>query len=89
MLRNSAESLGTPLLSLVVGAVFLVALFGAALFWLVRQVRREEEEIGVLRRLVRNDKRRFLEKKYGNERIVVHVNNAPIEKRSFRSNRER
>ena len=89
MLRNSAESLGTPLLSLVGGAVFLVALFGAALFWLVRQVRREEEEIGVLRRLVRNDKRHFLEKKYGNERIVVHVNNAPIEKRSFRSNRER
>ncbi len=89
MLRNSAENLGTPLLSLVGGAVFLVALFGAALFWLVRQVRREEEEIGVLRRLVRNDERRLLEKKYGNERITVHVNHTPIQKKSFRNNRER
>ncbi len=88
MLRNSAESLGTPLLSLVGGAVFLVALFGAALFWLVRQVRREEEEIGVLRRIVRDDERRFLERKYGNERIVAHQKNTPVEKKSFRSNRE-
>ena len=89
ILRNSAEGLGTPILSLFGVAACLVALFGAALFWLVRQVRREEEEIGVLRRIVRNDERRFLERKYGNESISVHVKNTPVEKKSFRNNRER
>ena len=89
MLRNGARGLGTPMLSLVGGAVFFAAIFGAALFWLVRQVRREEEEIGALRRIVRNDERRFLERKYGSERITVHLRNAPVEKKSFRNNRER
>lgn len=89
MLRSSAAGLGTPLLSLVGVGVFLVAIFGAALFWLVRQVRREEEEIRVLRRIVREDERRFLEKKYGSERIVVRLKNTPTEKASFGSNRKR
>jgi len=87
--RDGAEGLGTPILSLVGGAVFFVAIFGAVLFWLVRQVRREEEEIGALRRIVRDDERRFLERKYGSERISVNPKNAPVEKRSFQGNRER
>jgi hypothetical protein len=88
MFRDSAREVGTPILSLVGGAVFFVAIFGAALFWLVRQVRREEEEIGVLRRIVRDDERRFLERRYGSERIAVHLKNVPVVKKSFQRNRE-
>ena len=67
---------GMPILALVtlLGAIlFLSSIFGAALFWLVRQVRREEGEIASLRERIRNDERKRHEKKYGEERIAVRV----------------
>ena len=84
--RNQTETLGVPLLSLVGIVLCLLALFGGALFWLVRQVRREEGEIMSLRRQVKEDERRIAEQRYGSERIKIHLNTpqGSIDKRSQR-----
>ncbi len=72
-LRNKAEQLDVPLASLIGSVTFLVAIFGAALFWLVRQVRREEGEIASLRRKMEDADRRRHERRYGGERIKIRL----------------
>ncbi len=72
-LRNQVGGLGVPTLSLFGVALFILVLFGVALFWLIRQVKHEEAEITVLMRRVKEDERRFLERKYGSERIDIRL----------------
>lgn len=72
-IRDRAESIDIPIATLLGAVLFLSSIFGAALFWLVRQVRREEGEIASLRERIRNDERKRHEKKYGEERIAVRV----------------
>ena len=73
MMKDRAESINIPMATLLGAILFLSSIFGAALFWLVRQVRREEGEIASLRERIRNDERKRHEKKYGEERIAVRV----------------
>lgn len=73
ILKDRAEGIDIPVATLLGAIVFLSSIFGAALFWLVRQVRREEGEIASLRERIRNDERKRHEKRYGEERIAIRL----------------
>lgn len=53
------RNLGNPFFYLLGGGLFLFSIFGAALFWLLRQLRREEKEIELLQRRLRADEKKF------------------------------
>ena len=75
IIRNKTETLGVPLLSVIGILLLLLSFFGTALFWLVRQVRREEGEIASLRQQVKEDEHHFMEQRYGGERIKIRLGN--------------
>lgn len=54
--RQGTRALGNPFFYLLGGSLVLFSLFGAAVFWLLRQVRREEHDIKALEeRLLRDE----------------------------------
>lgn len=56
---GGVENLGNPFFYLLGGGLFLFSIFGAAIFWLLRQLRREEKEIKMLERRLREDEKKF------------------------------
>lgn len=65
-LRGKARSLGSPFFYLVGTGLLLFGIFGAMLFWILRQVRREEHEISALEERLRADEIRIRSYKVGN-----------------------
>lgn len=57
--QESARALGNPFFYLAAAALFLFGIFGAAIFWILRQVRREEQEIEVLESRLNIDETRI------------------------------
>ncbi len=55
--RGGVNTLGNPLLYIVGGSLMLFGIFGAAIFWLLRVVRREEKEIEFLEDRLHADER--------------------------------
>lgn len=72
MLLDQTRTIDVPIASLFGISALFFAIFGAALFWLVRQVRREEGEISGLRKRIVRDEQRLSERRYGGERIRKH-----------------
>lgn len=58
-LRGEVRSLGNPFFYLLGGGLFLFGMLGTALFWLLRQVRREEREINALEHRLLHDELRI------------------------------
>lgn len=56
---EKARSLGTPLLYFVGGSIFIFIVFGGLLFWILRQVNREEHEIEILETRLSADEARI------------------------------
>lgn len=73
ILKDRAESINIPIATLLGMVILLFSVFGAALFWLMRQVRREEGEIASLRQHIHDNERKRHEKKYGEERISIRL----------------
>ncbi|MBP9728370.1 MAG: trypsin-like peptidase domain-containing protein [Candidatus Moranbacteria bacterium] len=55
--RDGVNTLGSPLLYIIGGTLFSFGILGAMMFWLLRQLRREEREIGILEHRIRADER--------------------------------
>lgn len=64
-LRGMIGALGNPFFYLLGAGLFLSGIFGAAIFWLLRQVRREEHEIEALEERLSADEIRIREYKQG------------------------
>lgn len=64
-LRGTVRSLSSPFVYLLGGGLLLFGVFGAAFFWLLRQVRREEHEIEVLNHRLEVDEMRIRAYKNG------------------------
>ncbi len=75
-IRDEASSLSVPTLSMMGILVCIITTLFAAIWWLIRQVRHEENEIAALRLKVKMDDRRFREKEYGSERIAAHTHDS-------------
>lgn len=56
-LRDGVRTLGSPLLYIIGGTLFSFGILGAMMFWLLRQLRREEREIDILEHRLRADER--------------------------------
>lgn len=57
--KNKIQSLGNPFFYLVGLGLILFGIFGGVLFWILRQMRREEQEIGALEARLRMDEARI------------------------------
>lgn len=57
---SKAQTLGKPLLYILGAGFFFLGIFGAALFWLLRQLRRDEREIAILERRIMRDEMRIV-----------------------------
>lgn len=68
-LRHTVQSLGSPFIYLLGMSLFLFGIFGAAFFWLLRQVRREEKEIAHLEQRLASDETRILSFKHKGGRL--------------------
>lgn len=55
--RDGVNTLSSPLLYIIGGGVFSFGILGVSMLWLVRQLRREEQEIVVLERRLRDGER--------------------------------
>lgn len=55
VLRENIRTIGNPALYLIGIALFLFGIFGSALFWVLRQVSREEKEIALLETRLHTD----------------------------------
>lgn len=56
-LRDGMNTIGNPLLYIAGGTILSFGILGAMMFWLLRQLRREEREIGILERRLQADER--------------------------------
>ncbi len=64
--RQGTRALGNPFFYLLGGSLILFSLFGAAIFWLLRQVRREEHDIHELEERLLRDEIRLKRFQQGN-----------------------
>lgn len=64
-LKSRVTGLGSPLFYLLGGGLFLFGMFGAAIFWLLRQVRRDEREMKALEERLQADEIRIREYRKG------------------------
>ena len=63
--QGKARTLGNPILYVIGLSLFLFGIFGAAIFWLLRQMRRDEREIALLERRVLADELRMVRYREG------------------------
>jgi S1-C subfamily serine protease len=81
MLRAAAGSPNNLFLYLFGGTLFLLGMFGAAFFWLLRQVRREDEEIEALEERLQADEIRIRAYRSGNPSLGRPVDPAANKKK--------
>lgn len=71
--RDGVSTLSSPLLYIIGGTVFSFGILGAMMFWLLRQLRREEREINNLERRLKADERELRRHEGSRERRPGHV----------------
>lgn len=71
--EGQAKTLGDPLLYIIGSGLLLFGIFGTALFWLLRQLRRDEKEIAVLERRVLADELRMVRYQQGIKKGMNNV----------------
>lgn len=71
--RDGVSTLSSPLLYIIGGTVFSFGILGAMMFWLLRQLRREEREINSLERRLKADERELRRHEENRERRPGHL----------------
>lgn len=81
--RDGVSTLSNPLLYVIGGAIFSFGILGAMMFWLLRQLRREEREIDLLENRIRSDERKLErhEMAVSEKEIAFMKQSAPPKKR--------
>ena len=79
--QGGVSTLSSPLLYLFGGALFSFGILGAMMFWLLRQLRREEQHIDRLESRLRKDEDELLRQRVAREEVIKRNNSGTTPKK--------